>query len=80
VPKINEDGETQVKEEKAGEEEEKLLFQEKSVSFKSYSEFLEAYHRPLEGLSFNKMKRLSKAYFINLRKRLSLKQFVYLSF
>lgn len=64
VPKINEDGDTQVKEENSGEE--KLMFQEKSVSFKSYKEFLEGYERPLEGLSFNKMKRLSKAYFINL--------------
>ena len=66
MPKINEDGDIQIKEEKTSEE--KLLFQEKSVSFKSYSEFLEAYHKPLEGLSFNKMKRLSKAYFIDLSK------------
>jgi len=46
--------------------DDKLALQEMSICFKSYKEFLENYHSPLEGLSFNKMKRLSKVYFLNL--------------
>lgn len=65
MPKVTSDADDKKsKDEKP--EEEKLLFQEKSISFKSYKDFLENYHLPLEGLSFNKMKRLSKAYFLTL--------------
>lgn len=51
---------------KKAENDEKQLFQEKSISFKSYKEFLEDYHKPLEGLTLNKMKKLSKTYYLNL--------------
>lgn len=51
---------------KKTENDEKQLFQEKTLKFKSYTEFLEDYHKPIEGLTFNKMKRLSKNYFLNL--------------
>lgn len=53
-------------EDKNNQPDEKLLLQEKCISFKSYKEFLESYHNPLDGLSYNKMKRLSRTYFFNL--------------
>lgn len=57
---------TEKEDEKVVDEDEKLKLQEKSIKFKSYKEFLETFHCPLEGLSANKMKRLSRTYFLNL--------------
>lgn len=54
------------KKKKDEDTDDKLLLQEKSINFKSYKDFLENYHKPLEGLSYNKMKRLSRTYFLNL--------------
>lgn len=47
-------------------QEEKLMLEEKTLKFKSFEHFLKDYSSQLETLSAIKMKRLSKAYFVNL--------------
>jgi len=46
--------------------DDKKVFEEKNFKYESYKQFLECYTKPIEGLSTNKLKKTSKAYFFLL--------------